>query len=137
MNLDERWFQGHLTEMSRRECFEALASRPVGRVAYCDAAGAVVIPVNHAMDGEDVLFRIASGTSLARNLRDVASFQVDDFEEYMQSGWSVLIRGEVSYVDHDGAADRGERPVPWADGRREVLVRIRPTAVTGRRLLPG
>jgi uncharacterized protein len=138
MDLDERWFQGHLMEMSRAECLEALASRPVGRVAYCDAGGPVVIPVNYAMDNEDVLFRIASWTSLAHGLRGAAAFQVDDFEEYTQSGWSVLIRGQVSYIDHDGGATHGEdRPTPWAAGRRELLVRISPTSVTGRRLLPG
>jgi len=145
MNLDERWFQGHLMEMSHSECLEALASRPVGRVAYCDPDGPVVIPVNYVLEGEDVLFRIASWTSLARGLHGPAAFQVDDFEEYTQSGWSVLVRGKVSYIDHDsgsegaakGAAEGTERPVPWAAGRRELLVRISPSSITGRRLLAG
>ncbi|CUR58650.1 putative Helix-turn-helix domain-containing protein [metagenome] len=134
MNLDERWFQGHLMEMSREECLEALASRPVGRVAYCDVRGPVVIPVNFILDGDDVLFRIASWTSLARGLRGAAAFQVDDIEEYTQSGWSVLLRGEVSYIDHDGASAE-KRPTPWAEGRRELLVRLTPWSITGRRLL--
>ncbi len=137
MNLDEGWFQGHLVEMSRAECLEALATRPVGRVAYCEARGPVVIPVNFTLDGDDVLFRIASWTSLASGLRGAASFQVDDIEEFNQSGWSVLLRGEVSYIDHDGGADTDNRPTPWADGRRELLVRITPWSITGRRLLAG
>ncbi|MGD9960768.1 pyridoxamine 5'-phosphate oxidase family protein [Nocardioides sp.] len=137
MNLDERWFQGHLMEMSRSECLEALATRPVGRVAYSDADGPVVTPVNFALDGEDVLFRIASWTSLARGLHGRVAFQVDDFEEYTQSGWSVLVRGQVSFIDHDssGPGPAVNRPTPWAEGRRDLLVRLSPTQVTGRRLI--
>jgi uncharacterized protein len=144
VNLDERWFQGNLKEMPRAECLEMLAGRPVGRVAYCDSGGPVVIPVNYVLDGEDVLFRIASQSSLARGLRGAAAFQVDDFEEYNQAGWSVLIRGEVSRGGSGLPAERAPRqgagrpgPVPWVAGERELLVRILTATITGRRLLPA
>lgn len=138
MGLDERWFQGHLVEMSPAECREALAGRPVGRVAYADPDGPIVIPVNYVLDDDDVLFRIRSWTSMARGLHGPVSFQVDDFDEFNQSGWSVLVRGEVYFVDHDGgrAGDR-PRPVPWVEGDRELLVRLSPLHTSGRRLLPA
>ncbi len=136
MSSDERWFQGHLAELDRDECLELLASTPVGRVAYCDDEGPVVIPVNHVVEGEDVLFRISGGSVMARRLGPVAAFQVDAFDDFRESGWSVLVRGRVSWVDLDGTPDEA-RPTPWAEGLRDLLVRITPTTITGRRLLPA
>ena len=140
MTLDERWFAGRLVPLSREECLEAVAQRPVGRVAYQDPDGPVVIPVNYVLDGDDVLFRIRSWSEMARGLRGAVSFQVDDLDEFHRSGWSVLLRGSVFFVDHDGglsrAGDETPRPEPWAEGNRELLVRLSPDHISGRRLMP-
>ncbi len=66
------------------------------------------------------------------------AFEVDEFDDYTQSGWSVLVRGVASFVAADELArDEGLRPFPWADGVRTLIVRITPVSVSGRRLLPG
>ena len=52
MSRKEDWFPSHLMEMSRTECLDLLESHQVGRVAYCDDLGPVVLPVNYAMDEE-------------------------------------------------------------------------------------
>ena len=44
MNADERWFQGHLQELDEAECWELVRSREVGRVAYVDQLGPMVVP---------------------------------------------------------------------------------------------
>lgn len=136
--LDERWYQGHLTEMGRPECLDLLRVKRIGRVAY-DDNGPVVVPVNYVMYGEDVLFRTSPHTALGRGMAGTqAAFQIDDFDEFNQAGWSVLVRGRSSYVEYDDLpAYESERPVPWVDGNRPLYVRIRPISITGRRLLPG
>ena len=65
-----------------------------------------------------------------------AAFQIDEFDDYTQSGWSVLLRGHATYVDvadHPAAAEL----IPWAEGQRSLLVRIAAREITGRRLLPA
>jgi len=139
MSPDERWFPSHLRELTRTECFELLASHHVGRVAYCDDLGPVVLPVNYVLDQETVLIQVSPHSTLARNLRSApASFQLDDFDDYNQTGWSVLVRGDATYVDSaDLPADDADRPHAWAEGQRTLHVRIAPHDISGRRLLPA
>jgi len=138
MSQEDRWFPGHLKEIDQAECLELLGRSHVGRVAYCDDDGPVVLPVNHVMDGDAVLFRTSPHSSLAQHLRaGPAAFQVDEFDEYTQSGWSVLVRGTAEFVSYDELPDPDARPTPWAEGQRTFHVRITPQAITGRRLLPA
>jgi nitroimidazol reductase NimA-like FMN-containing flavoprotein (pyridoxamine 5'-phosphate oxidase superfamily) len=136
MSLDERWFPSHLRELAPRECLELLAGQDVGRVAYCTDQGPVVLPVNYTLDGDTVLFRVSPHSVLAHHLQDApASFQIDEFESYSQSGWSVLVRGVASYVDVTDLPDALE-PYAWAEGQRTLHVRITPHELSGRQLLP-
>jgi len=137
MSTNERWFPGHLKELSEAECLEQLGEHHVGRVAYCDQDGPVVIPVNYVVEGRNILLRLSPHATLASHLRSAdASFQIDEFDDYTQSGWSVLLRGHATYVDvadHPAAAEL----IPWAEGQRSLLVRIAAREITGRRLLPA
>lgn len=138
MSASEHWFPSHLRELSTAECFELLGSHQVGRVAYCDDLGPVVLPVNYVLDRDTVLIQVSPHSTLARNLRSArASFEVDDYEDYNQTGWSVLVRGDSAHVEDADLPDPDNRPVAWAEGQRTFHVRITPHDVTGRRLLPG
>jgi hypothetical protein len=136
MTSKELWFPSHIKEIPRDECLELLASRPVGRIAYCDEGGPVALPVNYVLHGESVMFRISPHSLMARHLRNgPASFQVDEFDEYTQTGWSVLLRGHAEFIEYDELPDPDSRPTPWAEGHRTFHVRLTPTRITGRRLL--
>ena len=138
MNLTDGWFQGQLKELSEDECLELLASKQVGRLAYVDRDGPLAVPVNYVLDQGTVLFRTSPHSALGRYARSGAALEVDDIDDYTQSGWSVLLRGPVEYVDPDDLpADAEGRPTPWPQGVRTLHVRIRPRSITGRRLLPG
>lgn len=131
----DRWYPSHLTELSREECYELLASRSVGRVAFVVHDSPVVLPVNHSVDGDDIVFRTSPRTELGRRMIDgQVAFEVDDFDEFNQSGWSVLVQGSVEYDDPAVPLPPDEAR-PWAEGVRNLVVRIRPRLVTGRRLL--
>jgi len=135
MSAGERWFPGHLRTLTEVECRELLDARQVGRVAYCDEHGPVVVPVNYTLDGDGVLLRVSPHTSLALHLRSApAAFQVDEHDDYTQSGWSVLVRGQATWVDpaDHPAADRLS---PWPEGQRTLHVRIEAREITGRRLV--
>jgi uncharacterized protein len=132
------WFRGHLQELSREECLDLLASKSVGRVAYCAPEGPEVLPLNYVLLGDSLLFRTAPHSALGQRLRlDVAAFQVDEIDDYTESGWSVLLRGMVTPVEYDDLPPAEQRPQPWAAGSRPLHLRLAPRTITGRRLLPG
>jgi nitroimidazol reductase NimA-like FMN-containing flavoprotein (pyridoxamine 5'-phosphate oxidase superfamily) len=121
-------------------CLLLLASVPLGRVGFCADGEVVVLPVNHAMDGQDVVFRTARGSKLsAAEEQDLVAFEADDYDEQTRSGWSVLVTGRAAVVDEESEIRRLGRLGlhPWANAvEHPYWVRIRPTSVTGRRT-PG
>jgi nitroimidazol reductase NimA-like FMN-containing flavoprotein (pyridoxamine 5'-phosphate oxidase superfamily) len=136
MSPDER-FPSHLREIDQAECLDLLAAHQVGRVAYCDDLGPVVLPVNYALDRGTILIQVSPHSTLARHLRTAAaSFQVDEFDDYTETGWSVLVRGHAGYVDPADLPDDDNRPRAWAEGQRTLHLRITPRDISGLRLLP-
>ncbi|WP_406032164.1 pyridoxamine 5'-phosphate oxidase family protein [Nocardioides sp. NBC_00163] len=137
MYLAARWFPGHLTELDRAECVELLERSEVGRVAFGDPDGPLVLPVNHVMVDDRIVFRTAPRTAIADHVgTGQVSYQIDEFDSYTSSGWSVLVRGTAELVDGVWLRAHDLEPEPWADGRRTLYVCITPTQITGRRVVP-
>lgn len=138
MTVTDAWFQGRLTELTEDECLELLATRQVGRLAYCDQDGPLAVPVNYVIHDGMVLFRTSPHTSLGQHAPSAAvAFEVDEIDDFTESGWSVLVRGTAAFVDDPATLPRDERPVPWAEGTRSLFVHVPGTSVTGRRLFPA
>ena len=118
------------------ECLRLLASVPVGRVGFYADGEVVVLPVNHVVDGQDVVFRTARGTKLsAAEAQNPVAFEADEYDQEARSGWSVLVNGRAEAVYEDTEIQRLRRLGlhPWATAvDRPFWIRIRPTSVTGR-----
>ena len=117
------------------ECRRLLAEDVIGRVAVVIGATPMILPVNYALDGEDIIMRTMPGSRLDIG-QGHAAFEVDSFDRATQSGWSVLVTGQLEEVTWYQAKDM-ERlqalPVqPWATGDRNLWLRLRPSFVTGR-----
>ncbi len=127
----------NLRELSRAECLTLLRTRSLGRVAYTDRALPAITPVNYVLDGETVVFRTAPGSRLADGTRDaVVAFEVDEADEVLRQGWSVVVTGVASEVSTTSATLRAVELAlaPWAVGSRNRFVRITPTFVSGRQV---
>lgn len=120
------------------ECLRLLAAAPVGRVSFHADGEVVILPVNHAVDGQDVVFRTARGSKLsAAEGQDLVAFEVDAFDPQTRTGWSVLVTGRAEMVDETAEIERLSRfdLQPWATAvERPFWIRIRPTAVSGRQI---
>lgn len=131
---------GGLETLPFDECLSLLASVPVGRVGFYADGEVLVLPVNHAVDGQDVVFRTARGSKLsAAEGHGLVAFEADDYDPPTRSGWSVLVNGraEVIYDDDEITRLSGLGLHPWADAvERPFWIRIRPTSVTGRQTCP-
>ncbi|MFY9916095.1 MAG: pyridoxamine 5'-phosphate oxidase family protein [Nocardioidaceae bacterium] len=139
--LDEIRTSGRIEELGRTECVELLRAKSVGRVGFVGPDGPLVLPVNYVMDGETVLFRTSPYNVMGSALRKApAAFEVDDLDDYLQSGWSVLVQGSAGFVVDDEEAEitheRLTRPEPWAAGTRTLYIRVTAQTISGRRLHP-
>jgi nitroimidazol reductase NimA-like FMN-containing flavoprotein (pyridoxamine 5'-phosphate oxidase superfamily) len=126
-----------LAELSLEDCLELLASKSVGRVAYTERAMPAVIPVTFGLDGHRIVIRTRVGGVLARQLDNaVVAFEVDEVDEQVRSGWSVLVTGVAKVVRDPSELLRLERgwPLPWAGGDRRQLITITPGHISGRRV---
>jgi uncharacterized protein len=128
----DRW-----QELTKAECFELLASEHLGRVAIIDDRGPVVFPVNFVLDRHTVVFRTEQGTKLhAAHRGSRVCFEVDRADAAAHTGWSVIVRGEITEVTDRAELERlRELPLrAWAPGVRDRYVRILPAMLTGRRI---
>ena len=123
------------------DCLRLIDSVPVGRIGFLADGEIVILPVNHLMDGPDVIFRTGSGSKLSSvGGRILVGFEADDYDALTRSGWSVVISGFTEVVESDAEIDRFERLGLQSWGGAAAWdsnwIRIRPTSVTGRRT-PG
>ena len=127
-----------LEHMTREECIKYLERHParVGRIALAGPRP-VIFPVNYAIDGESIVFRTDPGTKFHAAVdKAFVAFEVDWVEPNWQIGWSVVARGQASFVDDPTELARLKRlPLqPWAEGNKAGYVRIDTKLLSGRRL---
>ncbi len=142
MVLDENraMTQRELEDLSPDECFRLLATADVGRLVYQDDLGPLAVPVNYAMQGHDIVFRVEGGTKQTAAMQQpMLAFEVDHVDEDRHSGWSVLLARARSEVDQERLPAllqtmEGHVPMPWACGHHNVWLQFVPHTVSGRRL---
>ena len=128
-----------LAVLPKDECLRRLREARVGRVAFIEQGEPVILPVNHGMDGDAVVFLTAPGSKLlaAEDEMPVA-FEVDGYDSDRRAGWSVLVRGSATIVDEQADVKRliALGVSPWADlAERAHWVRIKAYSLTGREVV--
>jgi hypothetical protein len=127
----------HLETIERDDCVHLLTAHGLGRLAIVTNAQPMIVPVNYAMDGDRVVFRTDVGGKLsAAAVGQLVAFEIDGYDRMYHEGWSVVVVGAAEQVHDDDEVTRLESlPVgPWAPGPHAHWVRIRPSAITGRRI---
>ncbi|MEU3024589.1 pyridoxamine 5'-phosphate oxidase family protein [Nocardiopsis alba] len=131
--------QSGFTVLARQTCFNLLAERDIGRVAFTidgDAAP-TVLPVNYALIDDTIVFRSTLAGTIMRYARGYAAFQVDRLDEERHEGWSVLCSGRCRWVRDEAELDRiptDRISRPWAEGPRDQILKIVPGRVSGRKI---
>jgi hypothetical protein len=125
-----------LEVLDRATCLELLGSVPVGRIGLSSAALPLVLPVNFCLDGDRIVVRTGTGTTLAAaSHHAVVSFEADEIDPLFHAGWSVVVTGVARPVtDEDDLGHVVDLPlVPWG-ARGDHYVAITIDEVTGRRI---
>ena len=125
--------------LSSAECLERFGRAPLGRIAFVANGDPIFLPVNHKLDGDEVVFRTNAGSKLlAADTDSSVAFEVDGFDAELRSGWSVVVRGAASTVQDSQEVARldtlGIMPLAHASVRTH-WVRIGPYGITGRQVV--
>ncbi len=127
-----------LEVLSLAQCLALLRSRPIGRLAYLEAGQPNVVPVNHLVDGSNVVVRSLSGGKLdAAVVGEPVAFELDDYDPARGTGWSVIVRGRALLIDDTDDIARYEVELDsWAidDPSEGTWIRIVADEISGRRL---
>jgi nitroimidazol reductase NimA-like FMN-containing flavoprotein (pyridoxamine 5'-phosphate oxidase superfamily) len=122
-------------KLGTHACWDRVATHGIGRVGLSTSSGPAIIPVNYTVDNHTIVFRTASESATAATVDTEVAFEVDQVDEQLSQGWSVLMIGRAERVTDRAAVQRlADEPgaTPWAGGRRDLVIRIVPTRITGR-----
>ncbi|MBP2703159.1 pyridoxamine 5'-phosphate oxidase family protein [Microbispora sp. RL4-1S] len=134
-----------LERLDKDDCLRLISPGGVGRVAFNNPSGPVILPVNYTIEEGAVLFRTAFGGPMDADLRTgvegadfKVAFEVDHVDENTREGWSVLVRGGAHHITAQDRLDQtGSGVDSWAGGERELYIRIAPVEISGRRIRHG
>lgn len=125
-------------ELSYAECRALLRREQTGRVAVSTPDGPHIVPLNYSVVDESIIFRTTPFSILATYGRNVKlAFEIDSFRESRRDGWSVVARGRADVVLESEELAHIRKiwpPDPWADGPRQLHLKLTWTELTGRSL---
>jgi nitroimidazol reductase NimA-like FMN-containing flavoprotein (pyridoxamine 5'-phosphate oxidase superfamily) len=112
------------------ECWHLLERHQTGRLATAARGAADLFPVNYRTDGLSIVIATAEGAKVDQLVEDPhVAFEIDGHDS--TGYWSVVVRGAAELMH---PAERPPGLISWVPDAGSVLVRIRPQAVSGRRL---
>ncbi|MFF5779258.1 pyridoxamine 5'-phosphate oxidase family protein [Streptomyces virginiae] len=128
-------------DLAADEALELFGTVGLGRIVYTRSALPAVRPVNHLLDGGDIVVRVQDDSTLAALLSTqdgsevVVACEADAIDPHTHLGWSAVATGYAGAVTDPTELNRYARLLePWAEGPVSGAVRIRPGVVTGFRI---
>jgi nitroimidazol reductase NimA-like FMN-containing flavoprotein (pyridoxamine 5'-phosphate oxidase superfamily) len=122
-------------DLEESVCWRLVGRVAVGRVGFVYDDDPIVLPVNCVVVDDKIAFRTA-GDSMLHALGDgvKVAFEADHVDPVAESGWSVLIRGNLwEVVDEEFRARLiGAAVHPWAPGPIDRWMMIVPSSISGR-----
>jgi nitroimidazol reductase NimA-like FMN-containing flavoprotein (pyridoxamine 5'-phosphate oxidase superfamily) len=129
-----------LEALTREESLRLLRSVSVGRLVFTHQALPAIRPVNHVVDGDQVVIRAyvstAIATAVGSNAGMVVAYEADLIDPDTHLGWSVIIVGRACRLSDGPEADRYRQLLrPWVVGGTDDVIAIRADMVDGFRLV--
>jgi hypothetical protein len=122
-------------DLEESVCWRLVARVAIGRVGFIYDGEPMVLPVNSALVDGKIAFRTA-GDSMLHDLGagERVAFEADHVDPVSESGWSVLVRGNLWEATDDDLLKQltTSSAHPWAPGPKDRWMVIVPSAVSGR-----
>lgn len=126
------------TVLTEEESWELLAGQKVGRLATSVAGEPEIFPVSFAVTGQRIFLRTKPGTKLAEvTISPRVAFEADELGD--AAAWSVVVKGRAQVLEREAdlTEARGTGLVSYLEDGKSIWIRITPSEVSGRRLVPG
>jgi nitroimidazol reductase NimA-like FMN-containing flavoprotein (pyridoxamine 5'-phosphate oxidase superfamily) len=120
------------------ECLRLLENEPIGRLALSMNALPVVLPVNFVVVDHTIVFASDFGLKVrAAQEETVACLEVDGFDTWTHTGWSVLATGILhEIIDFDRLEEARALPLsPWAARSPHHYLELPIKLLSGRRIV--
>lgn len=128
-----------LEPLTVTECWDRLRSHRTGRIGFDRGRGNRIHPVHYTVESDSICLMTSRDSELgvfSRLFADGAlvPFEIDQLDEEQSEQWSVLVLGHISAEENEDRVtdSRGSGPRP-PDGHDELVLRLTPVEVTGRR----
>jgi hypothetical protein len=127
--------------LSTYDCWQlvTVAGGPEGiaRVVWSGPDRPAIVPVNYTVADGFVWFQTSPGSRLAQECcSQEVLVEVDHVDPARRTGWSVIVRGTATCLSAaDDPGILGDLQV-WPSGARQLLVKVEPDELSGRRLRP-
>jgi len=131
---------GRLERLAPAECRRLLGSCDIGRLGYSCPDGPRIVPMNYTVVGDRLVFRTQHSTETGRRANGhPVAFEVDQVDEFLHTGWSVLVTGEAHSITLSELRmlDLFQTPDPWPQGERPLFLQLPLVKITGRRVHPA
>lgn len=126
-----------VVDIDRAEALRLLAAKQVGRMAFVSDGRPMILPMNFTLTEDRIVFRTFAHGSLARAVDTPVAFEVDDIDDFLEAGWSVVVSGTAELLSEAELARLSDHaPDPWAEGPRTLFISIPIDQVSGRQLIP-
>ncbi|MEP6626236.1 MAG: pyridoxamine 5'-phosphate oxidase family protein [Acidimicrobiia bacterium] len=124
--------------IDEERCLRLVEGESIGRLGFSAGAMPVIFPINFVLIGRDVIFRTEPGQKAdAARQRAVACFEVDSYDAFAHTGWSVLVTGRLAVTEGPALARLGPLPLrPWAVSGASDVVTLRGEVISGRSVEP-
>jgi uncharacterized protein len=129
---------GAIRLLSQTQCLDLLGAAAIARVGYVSNDGVEIIPVGYRLAGGPRLFMMTQPWGILGQLAERGarcSVEVDHHGDTVGAGWSVLMRGTLSRLDHDGSVAYDEldrRLEAWPGYPDAKPVQFVPSSYSGR-----
>jgi nitroimidazol reductase NimA-like FMN-containing flavoprotein (pyridoxamine 5'-phosphate oxidase superfamily) len=125
-------------ELAREEALRLLGTVPLGRVVFTHRALPAIRPVNHIVDGRDIIFRTSSSAAITTaidGIGTIVAFEADAIDSARRGGWSVVVVGGARILTDPTQVERYRQLLrPWAPGDKDDFIAIRADVVSGVRV---
>ena len=124
--------------LTEDECWDALLSASLGRLAVSVGGIPDIFPVNFVAADRRLVFRTAEGTKLLElTVNNRVAFETDGLE--LDSAWSIVVKGTARIIDKQSDIDAAENlPLhPLIPTLKYIYVEITPSVLYGRRFPLG
>lgn len=125
-------------ELTTDECLDRLCAGEVGRIAFSTPGGVRIVPVNYSVFAGAIVLRTSSYSELGSYAADSqVAFEIDRLDAEDRTGWSVVASGRLERMTDPDEVQRVRLawdPEPWAEGARNLYLRLAWRELTGRRL---